>query len=721
MTLWGMFRHVDKISFYIFIIVAIVCFIHYRYMVYRKKDSDRREMPSGTNTIVFFIPVAILILLVASMLQVRDLPIQWPWLDKKINTWYWQLHEKYNVDRYDKFTLANTGFGDAARLGGPVYPDYTPIMVVQSPARVYLRGAVYDEYNGVGWNKTEQEEVADISDRAMDQLELRYGWKASGAQMGLFNLKTYREFLEGKNIEEAQVFKARYGESSGQYAVVYTGNNENQLVFLDAEQIGDPVLEAAETEPGEYLNFLRLQQVPQLLSRLHPEEVLTVRHLNVRTKTLFTPLRTYVPINGLPGYTLTESPEGTFEADVRLQKNSEYQFNYVQPAYGMDALERYYLSSSSGLYRKFRETNTAFLNDLEKLGIVNPENVRQEIENLLEVFQDLEEYRDGIYNRYTKLPETISQRVRDIAINVTINKHTTYSKVQALVKYLNENYNYTLQPEVPPENSDFVDYFLYEGKEGYCSYFASALCILTRAAGIPSRYVEGFVMPETPDENRFYHVTNQNAHAWVEVYLEGAGWVTFESTPPYAGAMNYLISLEESDGTGYYEELPPEIPDQYQYMPRDLPMDIDFTDTGRNRVTTGTILLWAGGVILAVMLVNLISVLLRRLILRLMPARKSVPGLYRYMVMLLRQTGCETRLGETPKDFAKRVDERFQFIHMSMMDMAELFYSVRFGAHTPDKKALNKLFTFTREVKAKSGRTMYFHKRLLFRGLLFRG
>lgn len=112
MILWGMFRHVDKASFYIFITVAIVCFIHYKYILYRKKDSERREMPSGTNTIVFFIPVAIVILLAASLFTVKNMPIQWPWLDEKINLWYWQMHEKYNVDRYDKFSLDKTGFGD---------------------------------------------------------------------------------------------------------------------------------------------------------------------------------------------------------------------------------------------------------------------------------------------------------------------------------------------------------------------------------------------------------------------------------------------------------------------------------------------------------------------------------------------------------------------------------------------------------------------------------
>jgi transglutaminase-like putative cysteine protease len=761
-ALWAMFRHVDKLSFYIYITIAIVCFIHYKYILYRKKDSEKREIPSGTNTIVFFIPVALLVLLTASVFKVKNTPIQWPWLDEKINKWYWDLHEKYNVDRYDHFSLEKTGFGDPARLGGPVYPDYTPIMVVRSPARVYLRGAVYDEYTGVGWNKTENGELADISDRAMDHLELRYGWKASGVTKGLLNLRAYREYLEqnperlrGESTQEEitqedltqETQEGSTQEDSKQEEMLQIEQQQDSITIIDYDgnmgpplSLGDDlntqvttihssvgslsneqILEEIKEDPLEYLNFLRAQQIPQLLNKLHPEATLTVRHLQVRTKTLFTPLKTYVPINGLPGYILTESPEGTFAADTRLQRESEYFFNYVQPAYGMEVLNRYFNSSNPGLYQKFRELNGSFLENLEDYGIVNVENVRKEMEDLLQVYEDLENYRNAIYSRYTKLPDTIPARVRDLALNLVMNEQTTYAKVQALEKYLRSNFTYTLRPDVPPEDQDFVDYFMFEGKEGYCSYFASALCVLARAAGIPARYVEGFVMPDKHDENGFYHVTNQYAHAWVEVYLEGVGWVTFEPTPPYAGVMNYFVSLQEFEGTGYYQELPPEIPDQYQYMRRELPDDFVFINNGKNEFRTVTVLLWAGAGILALLLLNLIGALLHQLVLRFMSARKSIPALYRYMVRLLRQVGCVSKLGETPKDFAKRVDERFQFTHMTMVEMVELFYSVRFGTHCPDKKSLNRIFAFTRELKVKTGRAMYLHKRLLLRGLLFRG
>ena len=67
------------------------------------------------------------------------------------------------------------------------------------------------------------------------------------------------------------------------------------------------------------------------------------------------------------------------------------------------------------------------------------------------------------------------------------------------------------------------------GKEGYCTYFASAMTVLCRMAGLPARYVEGFVAQ--PGADGFAYVTGKDAHAWTEVYFEGFGWVPFDATP----------------------------------------------------------------------------------------------------------------------------------------------------------------------------------------------
>src|SRR5262249_38312627 len=77
-----------------------------------------------------------------------------------------------------------------------------------------------------------------------------------------------------------------------------------------------------------------------------------------------------------------------------------------------------------------------------------------------------------------------------------------------------------------------VSTFLFETKSGHCEYFASAMALLLRASGIPTRMVNGFLMGEYNPVGDDYIVRQSDAHSWVEVYLPGSGWVEFDPTPP---------------------------------------------------------------------------------------------------------------------------------------------------------------------------------------------
>lgn len=101
--------------------------------------------------------------------------------------------------------------------------------------------------------------------------------------------------------------------------------------------------------------------------------------------------------------------------------------------------------------------------------------------------------------------------------------------------------------------------------------------------------------------------------------------------------------------------------------------------------------------------------------------KKSIRLLYRYAVSLLSQSGDVLQTGQTPKDYAKLIDERYNFTCMSMSEMVDLYYSVRFGSKKLDKKTMKSILSFVSEVKTKTGRNMYFTKRLLYRLVLFKG
>ena len=134
-----------------------------------------------------------------------------------------------------------------------------------------------------------------------------------------------------------------------------------------------------------------------------------------------------------------------------------------------------------------------------------------------------------MYKTYAQLPTHMEQKVYDDVANIVKGATTPYDKAMAIMRHLQKYYRYTLTPDTPPGNQDFVTYFLYVGKEGYCTYYASAMTVMCRMAGLPARYVEGFLAE--PAADGFAYVTGKDAHAWTEVYFEGFGWIPFDPTP----------------------------------------------------------------------------------------------------------------------------------------------------------------------------------------------
>ena len=137
----------------------------------------------------------------------------------------------------------------------------------------------------------------------------------------------------------------------------------------------------------------------------------------------------------------------------------------------------------------------------------------------------------NISNRYLQLPGNIDPRIANLARDITAKGTSTFDKAALVEGYLKRNYKYTLnltwQPGPQPVNT-----FLFVAKAGHCEYFASAMAILLRAAGIPTRLINGFLMGEYNPVGGDYIVRESDAHSWVEVYIPGRGWMEFDPTPP---------------------------------------------------------------------------------------------------------------------------------------------------------------------------------------------
>lgn len=105
-----------------------------------------------------------------------------------------------------------------------------------------------------------------------------------------------------------------------------------------------------------------------------------------------------------------------------------------------------------------------------------------------------------------------------------------YETAQRVASFVRASGTYTLTPGTVPKGEDFVQYFLNEGRQGYCVHFASATTALLQALEIPARYTVGYRV-DVPEKETWTDVLERSEHAWAEIYLAGVGWIPIESTP----------------------------------------------------------------------------------------------------------------------------------------------------------------------------------------------
>lgn len=137
------------------------------------------------------------------------------------------------------------------------------------------------------------------------------------------------------------------------------------------------------------------------------------------------------------------------------------------------------------------------------------------------------DYPAWVVPRYLELPDSVPERVRDLAEEITMGQESAYDKAVAIERYLRKlPYNDFITG--PAAGQDGVDYFLFEAREGYCDYYSSAMVVMLRSVGVPARYVRGY--SQGSREEGVYHILESDGHAWPEVFFPAYGWIEFEPT-----------------------------------------------------------------------------------------------------------------------------------------------------------------------------------------------
>jgi protein-glutamine gamma-glutamyltransferase len=156
-------------------------------------------------------------------------------------------------------------------------------------------------------------------------------------------------------------------------------------------------------------------------------------------------------------------------------------------------------------------------------------------------------------SRYLKLPPNMPERIGALATTWSKEAKTELERAQAIETHLRTDYKYDLaSPSGKDPNP--LDHFLFESKRGHCEFYSTAMAIMLRTLDVPTRNVTGFVGGTYNRFGKFYAVRQGDAHSWVEAYIEGYGWLTFDPTPPadaapkseIVGVWAYLRDLIEA-------------------------------------------------------------------------------------------------------------------------------------------------------------------------------
>lgn len=287
---------------------------------------------------------------------------------------------------------------------------------------------------------------------------------------------------------------------------------------------------------------------------------------------------------------------------------------------------------------------------------------------------------------------------------------STYDALNILRGAIHSECVYTLSPGRVPADEDFVEYFLLKNKKGYCTYFATAGVILSRMAGIPARYVEGYVISEEDlasaklsDGSYNISITDNRAHAWTEVYIPELGWLPFEFTPGYSIEMPEVTETTPATETEPLVTTIPSETNENMLESTDL-SQVTTHDPAAPVVTTSESspddeeaapFNIRAAILLIVMLLAIILWLLRLYARQKKISRRRerlftsdsqydrAISAYEYLEQMLEYLNLQKKSSETYTDYAKKVEEESDvFTDGELTGVSEIAQKAQFSPHS---------------------------------------
>lgn len=377
-------------------------------------------------------------------------------------------------------------------------------------------------------------------------------------------------------------------------------------------------------------------------------------------------------------------PVGDYNQRVFAHIETKYPYDFVIQPYGLISI---YHDTDLNLVMDRQTEKISTIQNGEN-GILNKYMIEYSTPEYLysDLISSIEQPVDArIRKRYLQLPDTLPQRVMDLAQDIVEGKTSDYDKARAIESYFSTNgFRYeTKGVPVPKENQDYVDQFLFESKIGYCDNFSTAMVVMLRSVGIPARWVKGFAGGEvvgTDGKLKTFEITNNDAHSWVEAYLPKVGWVPFEPTIGFTTNRFVHYDLETD---AYQEDV---LTAEEETEPEDT---MELEDTSEKSTDQGLVKEWLNkvfgqvyfyiGLFMLLVIVSVGAFLLRKkwlpkVYLKWYKKRpfneETIETYFMKLLKVLELNGLKRKEGQTLHSFAMEVDEKLSCKQMSILTNA---------------------------------------------------
>jgi transglutaminase-like putative cysteine protease len=308
------------------------------------------------------------------------------------------------------------------------------------------------------------------------------------------------------------------------------------------------------------------------------------------------------------------------------------------------------------------------------------------------------ELNDRRLSRYRSLPAGRNPRSMELARSMYADAPTDEAFVNAVLGMFNrDDFYYKLEP--PPLGSNPVDRFLFDSRRGFCEHYASAFAVLMRAAGIPSRVVLGYHGGELNPLGQYFIVRQADAHAWTEVWLEGAGWRRVDPTAavaPERVEAGRSAAMFEGSGEAWGLTAPSAVLHNLTLTWDALNAKWNEWILGYGPQNQNRFMQWLGMddpswrkmlFVLVILVIALTLFISFMLVLRYRPPRPDRAA--RLYARFVAASGLERRTGETPNLFADRAALDSSMPEETVRAITSTYLDARYGP--PDPAMLSRL------------------------------